>query len=174
LRAALRSLAALSKSPTGAASPLRDPLIPETLAAVRSEAARNIGEARAILRDAGLSPRQRNEIIRSFDLESFRVERLASPRTEYRVFDDFSARLQGRYTSPDLLATQAERIQGLALMKNSATRLGEVVLPEGSVVFTGRVAPQPVFSPGLTGGARQTFLTGPLTNYRFTEVMMPR
>ena len=59
-------------------------------------------------------------------------------------------------------------------MKNSATRLGEVVIPEGSVVFTGRVAPQPVFSPGLTGGGRQTFLTGPLTNYSFTEVMMPR
>lgn len=59
-------------------------------------------------------------------------------------------------------------------MKNSATRLGEVTMPEGSVVFTGRAAPQPNFGPGLTGGANQIFLTGPLSNYSYREVLMPR
>jgi hypothetical protein len=59
-------------------------------------------------------------------------------------------------------------------MKNSATRLGEVTIPQNSIVFTGRVAPQPMFSPGLTGGANQTFLTGPLKNYNFKEIMMPK
>jgi hypothetical protein len=137
----------------------------------RSIAAANIKEARNILKDAGVPLHSRNEIIRSFDLETFRIERTASERIEFRVFDDFGARLEGRYVSPDYIASQTDRITNFALPSNSATRLGSVTIPENSVVFTGRVAPQPDFSPGLTGGARQTFLTGPLSNYRFEEIL---
>ncbi|ODB95145.1 hypothetical protein A3197_17430 [Candidatus Thiodiazotropha endoloripes] len=139
--------------------------------AQRSIAAANIKEARNILKDAGVPLHSRNEIIRSYDLETFRVERTASERMEFRVFDDFSARLEGRYVSPDYIASQTDRITNFALPSNSATRLGSVTIPENSVVFTGRVAPQPDFSPGLTGGARQTFLTGPLSNYRYEEIL---
>ncbi|TFY97069.1 LysM peptidoglycan-binding domain-containing protein [Ramlibacter humi] len=143
-------------------------------AALRSEAAANIREARNILRDAGVPVQARNEIIRSFEAETFRVERAASEQTALRVFDDSFARLEGRYVSPDFFSNQTDRIRNFALMKNSATRLGEVTIPEGSVMFTGRVAAQPVYGPGLTGGANQIFLTGPLSNYGFREVMLPR
>jgi hypothetical protein len=142
--------------------------------AARSEAAANILEARNILREAGLPAYKRNEIIRSFELETFRVERVVTGRIENRFFDDSLARLEGRYTSPDFFASQTDRIQRFALPQNSATRLGEVYIPEGSVLFTGRVAHQSAFSPGLTGGANQTFLTGPLSNYQFREVFLPR
>jgi hypothetical protein len=142
--------------------------------AERSVAARNIWEARGILRDAGLNPAQRGEIIRSFDSGTLRVERTTSETTAYRLFDDTGARLQGRYVSGDFFANQTDRIQNFALMGNSATRLGEVTIPEGSVIFTGRVAPQMRFSPGLTGGANQTFLTGPLSKYTYREIFMPR
>ena len=137
-------------------------------------AARNVWEARSILRDAGLNPAQRGEVIRSFDLQTLRVERTASDSMAYRLFDDTGARLEGRYVSGDIFANQTDRIQNFALMGNSATRLGEVAIPKGSVIFTGRVAPQLRFSPGLNGGANQTFLTGPLSRYTFREVPMPR
>lgn len=143
-------------------------------AAERSIAARNVWDARGILREAGLNPKQRGEVIRSFDLTTLRVERTTSQSTAYRLFDDTGARLEGRYVSGDFFANQTDRIQNFALPGNSATRLGEVTIPEGSVIFTGRVAPQLRFSPGLTGGANQTFLTGPLSRYTFREVPMPR
>jgi hypothetical protein len=143
-------------------------------AAERSIAARNIWEARGILRDAGLNPAQRGDVIRSFDVTTLRVERTTSQSTAYRLFDDTSARLEGRYVSSDFFANQTDRIQRFALPSNSATRLGEVTIPEGSVIFTGRVAPQLRFSPGLTGGANQIFLTGPLDRYTRREVPMPR
>jgi len=92
----------------------------------------------------------------------------------YRLFDDTSARLEGRYVSTDFFTNQTDRIQNFALMGNSATRIGEVMIPRGSVIFTGRVAPQLRFSPGLNGGANQTFLTGPLSPYTFREIPMPR
>ena len=139
----------------------------------RSQAAANIREARNILKDAGVPLRSRNEIIQSFDLETFRIETVASTRTEFRVFDDFSSRLEGRYVSPGFFSSQTDRITNFALPANSATRFGQVTIPEGSVVFTGKVAPQTRFSPGLTGGANQTFLTGPLGNFDFVEVSKP-
>ncbi|MEH3101098.1 pre-toxin TG domain-containing protein [Sphingomonas adhaesiva] len=143
-------------------------------AAERTVAARNVWEARSILRDAGLNPAQRGEVIRSFDLQTLRIERTASDSMAYRLFDDTGARLEGRYVSGDFFANQRDRIQNFALMGNSATRLGEVAIPKGSVIFTGRVAPQLRFSPGLNGGANQIFLTGPLSRYTFREVPMPR
>jgi hypothetical protein len=143
-------------------------------AATRSEAAASILEARNLLRDAGVPLQARNDVIRSFELETFRVQRLSLETTAFRLFDDSNALLRGRYVSNDFFASQTDRIQNFALMKNSATRLGEVTMPERSVVFTGRVAPQPNFGPGLTGGANQIFLTGPLSNYNFREVLLPR
>lgn len=137
-------------------------------------AARNVLEAPSILRDAGLNPARRGEVIRSFDLQTLRVERTASDSMAYRLFDDTGAALEGRYVSGDFFANQTDRIQNFALMGNSATRLGEVTIPKGSVIFTGRVAPQLRFSLGLSGGANQTFLTGPLSRYTFREVPMPR
>lgn len=61
-------------------------------------------EARSILREAGLNPAQRGEVIRSFDLQTLRVGRTASESTAYRLFDDTGARLEGRYVSGDFLA----------------------------------------------------------------------
>jgi hypothetical protein len=146
----------------------------DVTAAERTIAAQNVWEARSILRSAGLNPAQRGEVIRSFDLQSFHVERTLSDTKAYRLFDDTGARLEGRYVSGDFFANQTDRIQNFALMGNSATRLGEVSIPRGSVIFTGRVAPQLRFSSGLTGGANQTFLTGPLSPYTFHEIPMPR
>jgi hypothetical protein len=142
--------------------------------AARSEAAASIRQARNLLRDAGVPLHDRNQIIRSFDLETFRIETVGATRTEFRLFDDYSAALQGRYVSPDFFASQTDRIVNFALPANSATRLAEVTLPEGSLVFTGRAAPQLNYSPGLIGGANQTFLMGPLRNYQFVEIPMPR
>jgi hypothetical protein len=107
-------------------------------------------------------------------LTTFRVETTSSSTTAYRVFDDSDALLQGRYVSIDFIGSQTQRIQNFALMSNAATRLGEVIIPEGSTIFTGRVAPQPNFGPGLTGGANQIFLNGPLRSYTFREIFMPR
>jgi len=140
------------------------------IALERQTAAQNIKEARNLLRNAGVPREEVNKVVRSFDLKTFRVERVSSGRTEFRVFDDFSARLEGRYVSPDLFPSQTETITRLALPSNSATRFGTVFIPEGSVVFTGRVAPQIRFSPALTGGSRQTFLTGKLTDFKFEEI----
>jgi len=169
-------LAAMGVAPLPFAKTAQGARVGEQLAtaAFRSEAAASIREARSLLKDAGVPLLARNEIIRSFELEGFRVQRLTSEQTALRVFDDFNARLEGRYVSPDFFGNQTDRITSFALMKNSATRLGEVTMPQGSVVFTGRVAPQSRYSPGLTGGANQIFLTGPLSNYRFREVMLPR
>ncbi len=141
--------------------------------ALRSEAAANIREARNLLKDAGVPLRDRNEIVKSFDLETFRIETVSTARTEFRVFDDFDARLEGRFVSPDFFGNQTDRIVNFALPSNSATRFGQVTIPEGSVVFTGKIGPQTRFSPGLTGGANQTFLTGPLSNFNFVEVPKP-
>ncbi|MBA4124005.1 MAG: hypothetical protein H0X72_16300 [Acidobacteria bacterium] len=156
----LRSLGALENTEISAAQ----------IALERQTAAQNIKEARNLLRNAGIPREARNEIINSFDLKTFRIERVSSTRREFRVFDDFSAKLKGRYVSPDLFSSQTEIITNLALLKNSATRFGTVTIPESSIVFTGKVAPQVRFSPGLTGGAKQTFLTGDLENYNFKEI----
>jgi hypothetical protein len=67
----------------------------------RSKAASNILEARIVLLDAEVTVRDRNEIIRSFELESFRVQRTSVGSTAYRLFDDTSAALPGRYASTD-------------------------------------------------------------------------
>ena len=89
------------------------------------------------------------------------------------MFDDTNARLQGRYVAPSFLGNQTDRITEFASPK-PATRLGVVYISEGSTIFTGRVAPQLNFSQGLLGGENQTFLLGPLAQYRFEEVFMPR
>lgn len=150
------------------------PYVVPNSAAIRSEAAANIREARNLLRESGVPLHDRNQIIKSFDLETFRIERVSAPRTEYRVFDDFSARLEGRYVSSDFFGSQTDRIVNFALPNNAATRLGQVTIPEGSLVFTGRVAPQFNFGSGFVGGANQTFLMEPLRNYNFVEIPMPR
>jgi hypothetical protein len=80
--------------------------------------------------------------------------------------------LEGRYVSTNFFANQTDRMQNFALMSNSETRLGEVTIPEGSTIFTGRVAAQPNF--GLTGGVNQTFLMGPLSLYTYREIPLPR
>ncbi|MGY1490795.1 hypothetical protein ACW4YW_15420 [Methylobacillus pratensis] len=140
----------------------------------RNAAAANIRQARNLLREANASLQSRNQIIRSFDLETFRIKTLSSEITAYRYFDDTKAAIRGRYVTTDMITNQTDRIQNLALMRNSATRVAEVSLPEGSVVFTGRAASQPNFGPGLTGGGNQLFLTGSLSNYNFREVFLPR
>ncbi len=140
----------------------------------RTRAAEHVSEARNLLKELGLTPSQRNEILYSFDLETFRVEHVLESRYEYRLFDDGAAKLQGRYVSPHFLENQTDRIVKFALPKNSATRLGNVNIPQGSVVFTGRVAPQVNLTSGLVGGESQTFLMGPLDGYTFEETLMPR
>jgi hypothetical protein len=146
----------------------------KTLENSRIIAASHIRNARNILTDAGLSPAERNQIIKSFDAETFRVERVLDPRQEYRLFDDNVAELRGRYVSPYFLENQTDRITRFALPKNSATRLGVVEIPKGSIIFTGRVASQVDLAPGLIGGETQTFLLGPLNKYTFEEILMPR
>nr|MBA2655186.1 hypothetical protein [Gammaproteobacteria bacterium] len=141
---------------------------------LRNIAASNIRKARNILIDAGLSPSQRRQIIKSFDAETFRVETVSSFRQEYRIFDDSKAKLEGRYVSPNFTANQTDRIIQFALPQNSATRLGVVDIPEGSNVFTGRIAQQLKLNPGLRGGEMQTFLLGPLDQFKFNEIMVPK
>ena len=141
----------------------------------RRVAASHVRQAKNILRDAGLPPVERNEIIRSFEIETLRVETTTVARQEYRVFDDLGANLNGRYVSPNFIGNQTERIIKLALPQNSATRLGLVTIPKGATVFTGKVAPQLNLGPGLIGGgAPQTFLSGPLSQYIFEETLMLR
>lgn len=76
--------------------------------AARSEAAANIVEARNILREAGLPAYKRNEIIRSFELETFRVERVATERVESRFFDDNA---RGRRSIPSAAMTKSCKAQ---------------------------------------------------------------
>ena len=82
--------------------------------------------------------------------------------------------MEGRYTFSILSDDQTDRIIKLALPNNSAVRLAIVNVPEGTTIFTGEVAPQLTFSPGLVEGGQQIFLTGPLEQFTFEEVMMPR
>jgi len=141
-----------------------------TGANVRTIAAAHVREARNLLRDSGLNAADRNDVLRSFDLETFRVEHVVEQKQIYRAFDDFDAKMFGRYTSENLLENQTRRIVDFALPNNSATRLAIVEVPQGATIFSGRVAQQ----FGLRGGAQQTFLTGPLDQYMFQETMMPR
>jgi len=140
----------------------------------RAIAALHVSEARSLLRDAGLNPVRRNRIIRSFDLETFRVEHVTAPKQVYRVFDDFEAKIQGRYVSSGVLQGQTNRIVKFALPNNSATRLARVDIPEGATIFSGKVAPQLQYDSGLVGGEQQIFLTGHLDQYNFEEILMPR
>ncbi len=141
---------------------------------IRSIAAKNIREARKILISAKVPRKSRNEIIRSFDLETFRVVRTPISEIMFRTFGDKGSYLEGRYATRSILPNQTDRIIKLALPENSATRLGEVGVPKFSVVFEGKIAPQTNLTSGLRGGENQVFLTGPLEKYSFKEVLMPR
>jgi hypothetical protein len=101
----------------------------------RTTAATHVREASNLLKEAGLKPLQRNQILNSFDLETFRVDHVLESRYEYRFFDDVSAELKGRYTSPNFLENQTDRIVQFAFPKNSATQLGIVEIPKGSIPF---------------------------------------
>ena len=129
--------------------------------AARAEAATNIWQARSILRETrpDLTVTERNQIIKAFDLESFRVNTITSPTTEFRYFDGLEggAGLNGRWSTSQWLETNTERISNLALPNNQATRAATVTLQPGTTVFQGTVAPQLRFGPNLTGGAAQTY-----------------
>lgn len=129
--------------------------------AARTEAAASIREARNILREArpDLTVAERNQIIKAFDLESFRVSTITREVTEFRYFDNLpdGAGLSGRWSTPQWLETPAERIGVLALPNNQATRAATVTLQPGSTIFTGTVAPQLRYGPNLTGGGLQTY-----------------
>ena len=129
--------------------------------AIRTEAASNIRQARDILRETrpDLTVAERNQIIKAFDLESFRVNTLSSPVTEFRYFDGLEggAGLSGRWSTPQWLDAPADRISNLALPNNQATRAAAVTLQPGATVFHGIVAPQLKYGSNLTGGAPQTF-----------------
>jgi hypothetical protein len=59
-------------------------------------------------------------------------------RLSGRQRSEFGQILEGRYVSTNFFANQTDRMQNFALMSNSETRLGEVTIPEGSTIFTGR------------------------------------
>lgn len=73
-------------------------------ASMRSEAASNIWQQRNILADTrpDLTIAERNQIIKAFDLESFRVNTLSSPVNEFRYFDglDGGVGQNGRRATP--------------------------------------------------------------------------
>lgn len=102
---------------------------------------------------------ERNEIIKAFELESFRVKTLSSPINEFRYFDGLpgGANLNGRWSTSQWFDTPTERITKLALPNNQATRAATVTLQPGTTVFQGTVAPQFRFSPNLSGGGLQTY-----------------
>ncbi|ROH83778.1 hypothetical protein ED236_12250 [Pseudomethylobacillus aquaticus] len=128
-------------------------------AAIRLEAASNVWQARKILAETrpDLTITERNQIIKAFDLETFRVNTLTSPTIEFRFFDGVNAGLNGRWSTPQWLSTPTERVTTLALPNNQATRAATVTLQPGSTVFQGTVAPQLRYGPNLTGGGMQTY-----------------
>lgn len=130
-------------------------------AAMRSEAAANIRQARGILADTrpDLTIGERNQIIKSFDLMSFRVNTLSSPVTEFRYYDGLpsGAGVSGRWSTPAWYAAPADRISNLALPNNQATYAATVQLQPGTTVFQGLAAPQLKFGPSLTGSGLQTY-----------------
>ena len=129
--------------------------------AARNEAASKIWQARQILADTrpDLTIAERNQIIKAFDLESFRITIINSPVTEFRYFDglDGGAGLYGRWSTPQWLNLPEDRISILALPNNQATRAATVTLQPGTTVFQGTVAPQFKFGPNLMGGGQQTY-----------------
>jgi hypothetical protein len=106
-----------------------------------------------------LTIQERNGIIRSFELETFRVQKLTKPLQEFRYFDglDGGAQMNGRWSTPSWIGSPSERISRLALPNNQATRAAGVELQPGTTVFRGSVAPQLQYGPRLTGGAPQTY-----------------
>lgn len=132
-----------------------------TSSVLRSEAASNIREARSILRETrpDLTVTERNNIIKSFELETFRVKTLDAELTEFRYFDglDDGAGLNGRWSTSNWIDNPGDRISILALPNNQATRAATVKLQPGTTVFQGTVAPQLKFGPNLTGGGSQSF-----------------
>ena len=137
----------------------------------RNRATANIRSARAMLREAGLPQASINEVIRSFKLDTFRVQERWFGRSEYRYFDDIHAKLDGRYATPEFILDPADRIVKLSLPNNAATRAGTVYIPRGTSVFEGIVAPQYIFGPKLVGGAPQTFILGDLSRINFKEIL---
>ncbi|MCU7850480.1 MAG: hypothetical protein KZQ89_21385 [Candidatus Thiodiazotropha sp. (ex Lucinoma kastoroae)] len=129
--------------------------------ALRAEAAANVRQARDILRETrpDLTVAERNQIVKAFDLESFRVNTISSPVTEFRYFDGLESGtgLNGRWSTSQWFGTPAERISNLALPNNQATRAATVTLQSGTTIFQGKVAPQLKYGPNLTGGAPQTY-----------------
>jgi hypothetical protein len=132
-------------------------------AAMRSEAAANIWEARQILRETqpNVSIERRNGLIKSFELETFRVRTIDSDLSEFRYFDGLpgpdGAAMGGRWSTPQWIESPAERISILALPSNQATRAASVTYQSGTTLFQGAVAPQLKFGPSLTGGGLQTY-----------------
>jgi hypothetical protein len=139
----------------------------------RNIAARDIRFARNMFREAGISTRSANQVIRSFDLPTIRLRRNPDlVRFEFRYFDDFNAKLEGRFTTRDFISGQTDRIVYLSLPKNAATRIGRVYIPRDTMVLEGIVAPQTRF-PGLTGGANQTFIMGDTSPILYEEMVGP-
>jgi hypothetical protein len=130
----------------------------------RAQAATNVRNARNVLRDAraDLTATERNQIIKAFDLQTLKVQKLNSTLTEYRYYDGVGAQMGGRWSTPQWLVTPEERISQLALPNNQATKAAIVELQPGTVVFQGRVAPQLNFGSNLLGGGAQSFnVSGP-------------
>jgi len=130
-------------------------------AAARTEAASNIWQARSILAETrpDLTIVERNQIIKAFDPQSFRVNTLTSPANEFRYFDGLpdGAGLNGRWSTSQWFETPADRISNLALPNNQATQAATVTLQPGTTVFQGTVSSQFGFGSNLTGGGLQTY-----------------
>ena len=137
-------------------------VVPDSSSSVmRAEAASNIREGRTILRETrpDLTLAERNQIIKAFELESFRVKTLNTELTEFRYFDGLKdgAGLSGRWSTSNWIKYPKDRISILALPNNQATRAASVKLQSGTTVFQGTVAPQLNFGSNLTGGGSQSF-----------------
>jgi len=133
----------------------------------RTAAANNIKAARRVLRQNRPDPkaRQRNEVVKAFDPETLRVEKLKRPEAEWRRYGGPTekggrgAYPLGAWTSKDRFRFPKEAQRKLALVDNAADKEVIIGRPKGTVVLKGKVAPQKLTNGKLLrGGANQTYM----------------
>jgi hypothetical protein len=95
--------------------------------------------------------------MRGFERGTLRVRTLTEEVGAFRYYDGVHAKMGGRWSTPEWIASPADRISNLALPNNAAVQAASVRLVPGATVFEGVVAPQLKYGSQLTGGAFQYY-----------------
>ena len=110
------------------------------------------------MRNAGVPIDKRYQVLKSFDVNSIKVITATENTYGLRFYDNVYAYSKGRYLFPSF-NNYTNRV-GLALPYewNQMTKLKQWQIEPGTIIITGKAAPQLQFGNQYTGGAEQWYI----------------